>query len=71
METNTIVSFEDSIDNIAESYLKNGQYYISQEKYPFDDIDDKKEYVVHFHINDNEIIIEEKNVDVLYIGMYL
>ena len=56
----TIVSFEDSIDNISESYLKNGQYYISQEKYPFDEFHDKKDYVVYFHINDNGIKIEEK-----------
>ena len=55
-----IVSFEESIDNITENYLKNGQYNIRKEKYPFDDIDDKKDYVVHFHINDYEKIIEEK-----------
>ncbi len=54
------VSFEDNLDNISENYLKNGQYYISKEKYPFDDIDNKKDYIVHFHINDNEIKIEEK-----------
>lgn len=55
-----IESFEDSIDKISPNYLKNGQYNISKEKYPFDSSEDKKDYVVRFHINDNELI-EEKN----------
>ena len=58
-----IESFEDSIDKISPNYLKNGQYNISKEKYPFDSSEDKKDYVVRFHINDNELIEEKKNIN--------